>query len=125
MKVGLDIDGTILENPEFFAALSQSETLEIAIITGRDIIDHDETVKELDELGIKYDDIHYAEDWEDKGRLCKELGIQIMFDDQDEYIEHISPDILVMKPRNGGNWDFNKKSWYTKPPNSCDKKTNE
>lgn len=120
IRIGLDIDGTITENPKFFAALTQSENFEVHIITGRDITDHLETLVELARSGIRSDGLHYAENWEDKARLCKELGIQIMFDDQDEYITHISPDTLVFKPRNGGNWSSEKKEWLTKPPNNCD-----
>lgn len=121
IKIGLDIDGTILENPQFFAALSHSDNIETHIITGRDIKEHLETLVELARYGIKYERLHYADDWADKGRLCKELGIQIMFDDQDEYITHISCDTLVMKPRNGGNWNGATNKWYTKPANDCGK----
>lgn len=122
-KVGLDIDGTILENAKFFSELSQSESFEIFIITGRDFTDHADTLKELKDLDIRYDSVHYAEDWEDKGRLCGELGIQILFEDQDEYISHIPLETLVMKPRNGGNWNSGKKDWYTKKPSSCGNNT--
>lgn len=121
MKIGLDIDGTICENAEFFSALSQSDKFEVHIITGRDPSDKIETLDELTNLGIKFHTIHYADNWEDKGRICKELGLSVMFDDQDEYIKHISLDTLVMKPRNGGNWNDAKMSWYTKPADNCHK----
>lgn len=119
ITIGLDIDGTILENPSFFSMLSNLEDFYVYIITGRDSADHQETIAELKSFGIKFISVHYAKNWEDKGRLCKDLGIRVMFDDQDEYIAHIPEDILVMKPRNGGNWNYDKKDWMTKPPNNC------
>lgn len=123
MKIGLDIDGTISENVEFFATLSQSDRFEVHIITGRDPADKIETLEELTSLGINFHTIHYADGWEDKGRICKELGLEVIFDDQDEYITHIPCSTLVFKPRNGGNWNAAKMDWLTKPANACEKKT--
>ena len=114
IKIGLDIDGTITEHPEFFAALSQSEKFEVHVITGRGAEDIKDTTAELTALGIRWDKIHHADNWEDKGRVCKELGIEVMFDDQDEYISRISCDTLVLKPRNGGNWNSARMGWVGK-----------
>jgi hypothetical protein len=119
MKIGLDIDGTISENSAFFATLAKSPDFEIYIITGRDQSDHKETLDELRRYDIQHKGVYYADNWEDKGRLCKDLGVKIMFDDQDEYIHHIPLDILVMKPRNGGNWNEKKDTWLVKPISTC------
>lgn len=123
MKIGLDIDGTITEYSGFFADLARVNDFQIYVITGRDPLDHQETLAELQRYDIRHNGVYYAENWEDKARLCQDLGIRIMFDDQDEYIEHMPPDILVMKPRNGGNWNFDKKTWLTKPANDCTDKS--
>lgn len=111
VKVALDIDGSITEHPAFMAALSQAPGTEIHILTGRGPEDHEATVRELATLGIRYSKIHYADTWADKGALCESLRIEILVEDQDEYIRHIPERVLVLKPRNGGNYDFLKRVW--------------
>jgi uncharacterized HAD superfamily protein len=104
MKIGLDIDGTITDKPEFFALLTQNPNFEVHIITGRDKDWNLATIADLAKWGIRYDQIHYADNWLDKGRICAEQGLEIMFDDMDEYIKHIPEPTTVFKIRNGGNW---------------------
>lgn len=113
IKVGLDMDGTITDHPAFFSALSYSDKFEIHIITGRSLDEHkDQTIEELKQYDIKYHAIHFVDAvWEKKGEVCKKLGIQIMFDDMDEFIKHISESTMVFKVRNGGNWNEKTKQW--------------
>lgn len=112
IKVGLDMDGTITDFPDFFAALASSEKFEIHIITGRGEEHRQQTIEELNKFGVRYDHMHFVDaTWDKKGKICKDLGIQIMFDDMDEFIKHISPDTMVFKVRNGGNWNETYNCW--------------
>jgi uncharacterized HAD superfamily protein len=112
IKIGLDMDGTITEFPDFFAALTRSDQFEVHIITGRGP-EHEEITKlELEKFGIRFDKLHLVDaTWAEKGKICKDLGIQIMFDDMDEFIKHISPDTMVFKVRNDGNWNGAHNDW--------------
>lgn len=112
IKVGLDLDGTITDFPDFFAALSHSDKFEVHVITGRAEEHRDETIAELRGYGIKYLQIHFVDAvWDKKGEICEKLGIQIMFDDMDEFINHINDSTMVFKVRNPGNWDSDNKNW--------------
>ncbi len=115
MIIGLDIDGTITDCAKFFKHLSEQFGPEnVYIITGRDPEDLEYTKAELDGHGIVYNKILHARDWHDKGRFCSMHEIDVLFEDQDEYIEHIPPTTMVFKPRNGGNYDFRGGFWLTK-----------
>lgn len=111
IKVALDIDGVIDENREFFSKLSQNPEFDISIVTGRDPKNHTSTVLFLENCKISYNDIHYADTWTDKARICQELGVKVFIEDQDEYIKHLPEGILVLKSRNGGNYNFRRSSW--------------
>jgi uncharacterized HAD superfamily protein len=105
MKVGVDIDGTITDYPEFFSTLIRSDIFEIHIITGRDPSWHEETISDLDKFGIsKFEKIHYANDWSDKGKICVDNNIKVLFEDMDEFIASIPDSVAVFKIRNNGNF---------------------
>ena len=65
------------------------------------------------EAGHRHDELHFARSLEDKGRLCRELAIDIFFDDQDECIVPVDERTLVCKIRNGGNFDFDERKWLS------------
>ena len=65
------------------------------------------------ELGIQFDELHFARSLDDKARLCRELRIDVYFDDQDECIQDVGEAITVFKIRNGGNFDFRAKKWLS------------
>jgi hypothetical protein len=111
IKVALDVDGTIDLHDGFFAALSRVPVFEVHIVTGRGPEDRELTLKELAAWGVAHAGLHFADRWEDKARLCKELGISIFFEDQDEYIRWVPEGILVFKGRSGGNFDFDAGCW--------------
>ena len=49
----------------------------------------------------------------DKGRLCRELRIDIYFDDQDECVVGVDEATTVFKIRNGGNFDYDGRKWLS------------
>jgi len=114
LKIGIDIDGTITEHPEFFVALSKAlyPKHDIHILTGRDEADRDYTVAELEIWGIHYHHLHIVNaEWPEKGRICTEESLDVLFDDMDEFIHHIPKSTLVFKVRNGGNYCWERLKW--------------
>jgi hypothetical protein len=116
MRVGLDIDGLLDERPEFFALLSSALKAGghfVAVLTFRFPAREEHTRRQLAEWGVVYDELHFAQSLSDKGRLCRELHIDIYFDDQDECVVTVDESTTVFKIRNGGNFDFASKRWLS------------
>jgi hypothetical protein len=118
MRVGLDIDGLLDERPEFFAFLSVALRASghfVAILTYRDPDARERTEQQLAAWGVMFDELHFARSLPDKGRLCRELHLDIYFDDQDECVVSVDESTTVLKIRNGGNFDFAAKKWLSTP----------
>jgi hypothetical protein len=116
MRIGLDIDGLLDERPEFFALLSAvccKGSHFVAIITYRHPAARSRTEQQLAAWGITYDEIHFTHSLSDKARLCRELALDVYFDDQDECLVGIDEKTTVFKIRNGGNFDFSTKKWVS------------
>jgi uncharacterized HAD superfamily protein len=116
MKVALDIDGTISEFPEFFALLSTALRAvghQVVVLTYRDPARIEVTKDRLSEWGIEFDELVIASSLEAKGELCRTLGIDLFFDDQDECIATVPENVLVCKVRNGGNFNFVRQRWLS------------
>ena len=116
MNIALDIDGTISEHPEFFATLSstmRNAGHRVVILTYRDPNRSDATRAELSAWKVVYDDLIFAPSLEGKGELCRELAIDLFFDDQDECIVGVPESVLVFKLRNGGNFDYERQRWIS------------
>ena len=116
MKVALDIDGTISERPEFFAVLSaalRATGHSVIVLTYRDSDRVDATKAQLVTWGVQFDQLVIAPSLESKGALCGELGVDLLFDDQDECIAAVPERVLVCKVRNGGNFDFAQQRWLS------------
>jgi hypothetical protein len=118
VRIGLDLDGLLDEQPAFIRFLSvamRSQGHYIAVLTYRDPNSRQRTEAALAGWGIDYDEIHFARALDDKGRLCRELRIDNYFDDQDECIVGVDEETAVFKIRNGGNFDFGEKKWLSTP----------
>ncbi|HEY1187661.1 MAG TPA: hypothetical protein VGE74_08385 [Gemmata sp.] len=116
MRIGLDIDGLLDERPEFFAFLSVALRAAghfVAVLTYRDPEREKQTRRQLAGWGIGYDELHFARALGDKGRLCRELAIDVYFDDQDECLVGVDERTTVLKIRNGGNFDFAARQWLS------------
>jgi hypothetical protein len=116
MRVGLDIDGLLDERPEFFAFLSAALRAAghfVAVLTFRDPASRSRTEEQLAAWGVTYDELHFARSLADKGRLCREVKIDIYFDDQDECVVGVDEATTVFKIRNGGNFDFDVRKWMS------------
>jgi hypothetical protein len=118
MRVGLDIDGLLDERPEFFALLTTALRAGghfIAVLTYRDPARREHTEQQLAACGITFHELHFARALSDKGRLCRELYLDVYFDDQDECVVGVDEATTVFKIRNGGNFDFATKKWLSTP----------
>lgn len=94
-KVGIDIDFTITEMPEFFALLTASllkNGSEVHVISYRE--DEKETIQELKQLNIKYTQLHLPRGDQEmvswKSNLAAELDLDLMIED--------SPEVLAAMP---------------------------
>lgn len=116
MRIGLDLDGLLDERSDFFAFLTtalRSGGHFVAVLTFRDPASRVKTEAQLRGWGIVYDEVHFARSLSDKGRLCRELDIDVYFDDQDECVVDVDERTTVFKIRNGGNFDFHEKKWLS------------
>ena len=116
MRVGLDIDGLLDERPEFFALLSAALHAGghfVTVLTYRDPDRREQTEKQLGAWGVAFDELHFARSLSDKGRLCRELQLDVYFDDQDECVVSVDESTTVFKVRNGGNFDFDERKWVS------------
>lgn len=112
-SIGIDLDGTIDESPVFFRILTSSWPGKIYIITYRDNLESIED--DLARFHIKYNEIIMVNSFEQKSREIDRLGISVFFDDMDEVLQHIAPNVTVMKIRNEGNFDYEEKRWLYSP----------
>jgi hypothetical protein len=116
MRIGLDLDGLLDERPDFFSFLSAALRAAghfVAVLTYRDPGSRRRTEETLASWGVVSQELHFARSLDDKGRLCRELAIDVYFDDQDECIRDVPESTTVFKVRNGGNFDFDEKRWLS------------
>lgn len=115
MKIALDLDNTITgssQSIEFFSLLSQLfiNAHEIIILTNREPGTEQEIADELKNLNISYSAIIITAE---KAEFILKAGIQIFFEDTDEYFMNLPEEVLVFKVREAGNYDFLQKKWIT------------
>jgi uncharacterized HAD superfamily protein len=99
--LGLDLDGTIDESPEFFSLLSRIWPGQVYVITCRS--DEEKARRDADKFNIHYDRIVLVRRLEHKAAIIQELGVNVYVDDQDECLSNIDEAVTVLKIRNPGN----------------------
>ena len=108
-RLGLDLDGTITEAPEFFKMLSEIWPNYVYVITYRS--DYEKAKKDVDSYGINYEELILVDSFEKKAEVIVEKEIGVYFDDQPEMLKNITKGVQVMLVRNEGNFDFGDKRW--------------
>tara|TARA_R110000765_G_scaffold133313_3_gene232042 strand:- start:270 stop:752 length:483 start_codon:yes stop_codon:yes gene_type:complete len=103
--LGIDLDGTIDEAPEFFSMLSKIWPGFVYIVTYRQ--DYEKACSDIKSYGVRADKVILA-DKLDKSSIIKEYGIKYYIDDMDECLINMPEDVTVFKIRNGGNFDDGK-----------------
>jgi predicted secreted acid phosphatase len=92
MNIGIDIDATITEMPEFFAIIAKTFRAaghKVYIVSYRGIDGRDGTLQDLVDFGIEHDGLYLSESYNEsiaayKGRMARELDIDVFFDDMPE-----------------------------------------
>ncbi len=77
MNLGLDIDGTITDDPQFFSKICR-EVLrggEVHIVSSRSPEALQETIKELADLGITYTTVHLIARISEAQIICPHAGL--------------------------------------------------
>ena len=103
MNTGIDIDGCITENPQFFALLSRvlrAAGHKVHIISYRDPSPSSvaETKQELAEWKISYDELHLPDgnlgmgEW--KADIARDMNLEIMVDDRLEILSKMPKNVL-------------------------------
>jgi len=113
MKIAIDLDATITMYPRVFAVFSKAfkgAGHEIHIVTDRVPGTEGDVIKMLNELDIAFDAIHIAKD---KASYILRQGIEVLFDDMDQYFVDLPEQVAVFKTRGHYNFDFQRKTWIT------------
>ena len=108
LTLGIDLDGCCDESP-FFRLLTNVWPGDVIVVTYRR--DREKAVTDLENYGIRFDDVVLVDSFDAKAEVIAERGISFYIDDQPEMMRNISPRVGVMLFRNEGNFDFNDKKW--------------
>ena len=111
MKIAVDLDATITAYPLFFKVFTSAmieSGCQVHIVTDRPPGTEDNVKELLAEYGIKYHKIMITRN---KGQYIHEQGIEVLFDDTDEYFVDLPEEIAVFKVRQHYNFDFHENKW--------------
>jgi len=112
-KIGIDLDGTISEYPEFFKLFTKAMAEaghKIYVITHRMPGTEDKAAEELESYGITY---HVIKITYEKAKFIMKEGISVLFDDREEFFVDLPEEVAVFKVRQKYNFDFAEKRWKT------------
>ena len=114
IKVSIDIDGTINSSDtsvSFFQIMTHLLIPEahITILTNREPGTEAQIADELAQMKIQYDEIVITPD---KADYIQKNNISVVIDNEDEYIQGLGKDVLVLKAREEGNYNYNTHKWY-------------
>ena len=114
IKVSIDIDGTINSSDtsvSFFQMMTHLLIPEahITILTNREPGTEAQIADELAQMKIQYDEIVITPD---KADYIQKNNISVVIDNEDEYIQGLGKDVLVLKAREEGNYNYNTHKWY-------------
>lgn len=130
MILGIDLHDTITYQPNFFQKLINNWDDDVYIVSGTPESKREEVINKLEKFGISgykkvllgYEYVkegmtseHFQKMKEHKLKLLKEHGVQVYFDDNPIYVEHIRKSgILVFQPILNDEYidEFSKKDKY-------------
>lgn len=101
--IGIDVDGTIDQAPEFFSVLTNTWPGDIHIITMRSHMD--ELLHDLRSWNVKHTHIHLVDKFSDKGKIIDEHKLVMFFDDMPEVLQQVGEQYNVCLIRNEGNFN--------------------
>ena len=113
--ISIDIDGTINSTDtsiSFFQIMTHllhpDPDVSITVLTGREPGTEAEIADELAQMNILYDQIVITDNKQDYIKK----NISVVFENEDESMKTLGPDILVLKVREEGNYNFQTYKWY-------------
>ena len=112
LNLGLDLDGTITEAPEYFSLLKKVWKLagaKVFVISYRN--DLNKAKKDVEQLIGEVDEIILVDSFDAKAAVIKEKNIGVYYDDQPEMMFNIPRGVQVFLVRNGGNFDYDDQRW--------------
>lgn len=113
IKIGVDLDGTISEYPQFFRVFTKAMAeagCKIYVVTDRIPGTRGLVARELRQYGITY---HAIKITSDKAGFLLDEGISVLFDDMDRYFLELPEEVAVFKIRQKYNFDFDGLTWRT------------
>ena len=114
INVSIDIDGTINSSDtsiSFFQIMTHllHPEAHITILTAREPGTEDKIIAELSTMNILYDKLVITDN---KQEYIKSHNISVVFENEDESFKSLGSDILVLKVREEGNYNFKTGRWY-------------
>ena len=112
LRIGVDLDGTISEYPQFFKLFTKvmaEAGCRIYVITDRMQGTEQSVEDELAEYGITYDVLKVTSN---KAAYILNEGIDVLFDDMDRYFLELPEEVAVFKVRQKYNFDFGRMRWH-------------
>jgi hypothetical protein len=112
MRIGIDFDSTITKHPEFFSEMTSHPDHECFVITARPegereyvegyLKNHDIRVKRVcmitEDLARADDRAYIQTVFREKPKLCKELKIEVMYDDDLRILNHLIQEVPGIIP---------------------------
>ncbi|MHC4479028.1 MAG: hypothetical protein ACYTEL_25670 [Planctomycetota bacterium] len=111
LKIGVDLDGTISEYPQFFKVFTKAMAeagCKVYVITDRMPGTERSVAAELEQYGMTYDTIKITSD---KAGFILAEGISVLFDDMNRYFAELPEEVAVFKVRQKYNFDFRRMMW--------------
>jgi hypothetical protein len=111
LNISFDLDGTLNgTDSKFFQVITHLlyPQANIYILTSREPGTEPEIQNELSELNILYDKIIITDE---KTAHVKKLGITVVFENEDEQFQTLPKEILVLKVREDGNYNYKTGRW--------------
>jgi hypothetical protein len=114
INISIDIDGTLNSSDtsiSFFQIMTHLLFPEanITILTGREPGTESEIRNELAQMNILYDKIVITDN---KQKHIIDNNISVVFENEDESFKNLEKDILVLKVREEGNYNYETYKWY-------------
>jgi hypothetical protein len=116
INISIDIDGTINSTDtsiSFFQIMTHllhpDPDVSITVLTGREPGTESQIADELIKMNILFDKIVITDN---KQKYIIDNDISVVFENEDESMKNLGKEILVLKVREEGNYNFQTYKWY-------------
>ena len=121
INISIDIDGTLNSSDtsiSFFQIMTHllhpDPDIHITILTSREPGTENEIADELLKMNILYDKLIITDN---KQKYIIDNDISVVFENVDENMRNLGKEILVLKVREEGNYNFQTYKWYASMQN--------